>query len=58
MRNSIFYILIISVFFTSCGKDEYFLEYKNLKNQTWNVNDTLKFDVDIDDAELPTITCL
>ena len=49
MRSSIFYILIVSIFFTSCGEEDYFLEYKSLKDQTWNVNDTLEFDIEIDD---------
>ncbi len=47
---SAFAILLLSYSLSSCTDDTVFDEYKNIKNNSWDYADSIKFDVDIKDT--------
>ena len=49
--NKVFYIFVISCFFVSCGDaDIVYQNSKVIENSTWNKNESVSFDFDINDT--------
>ena len=49
--NKVFYIFIIPCFLISCGdSDVVYQNSKVIENNTWNKNDSVRFDFDINDT--------
>lgn len=54
VSNKFFLVIILMLFFSSCGEREPYYQFKELKNGDWAIDETLLFEVDSTNIMLNT----